>query len=181
MMNRFILILLLVIASGFMIEAGTETSMPLHTMVIVSAPALKAQPAPDPAGVLMESLSSSGKRDFQVQLGAFRSETNAQKYFSKMQSYFGRNVVMIEENGFYKVRLADSFEKNSRVLYYDPRSMISNSLEIPQEEIVLLTNYTIENKTEVQDITYVTEIRDSGTGIKEEMAVAGLSNLVQES
>lgn len=166
-MNRFVLILSLVIASGFLIEAGTETSMPLHTMVIVSAPVIKAQPAPDPAGILMESLSSSGERDFQVQLGAFRSETNAQRYLSKMQSYFGRNVIMIEENGFYKVRLADSSEKNSRVLYYDPRSMISNSPEVPQEEIVLLTTYTIENETEVQDITNMTEPAEDTSSFSE--------------
>ncbi|MDY0099679.1 MAG: HEAT repeat domain-containing protein [Bacteroidales bacterium] len=158
MMNRFLLILSLVIASGFMTEAGTETLMPLHTMVIISAPVLEVQPAPDPAGVLMESLSSTGERDFQVQLGAFQSETNALRYLSKMQSYFGGDVLMIEENGFYKVRLADSSERNSKVLYYDPESMISNSPEIPQEEMILLTNYTIENKTEIQDAIQVTEL-----------------------
>ena len=136
MMNRFILILLLVIASGLYDRSRNGNLHALHTMVIVSAPALKHNRSRSCR--CFNGISVIVGKGIFSAIGSLSVRNKCTEIFFEDAVIFGRNVE-IEENGFQGA-LADSFE-NSRVLYYDPRS-ISNSLEIPQEEIVLLTNYT---------------------------------------
>ena len=53
----------------------------------------------------LDNLISLSKDIYPIQIGAFRIKTNAEKMYEKISMVLGEDVIMIEEDGFYKVRV----------------------------------------------------------------------------
>jgi hypothetical protein len=53
----------------------------------------------------LDNLISLSKDIYPIQIGAFRLKTNAEKMFAKVARVLGKDVVLIEEDGFFKVRV----------------------------------------------------------------------------
>ena len=53
----------------------------------------------------LDNLISLSKDIYPIQIGAFRIKTNAEKMYEKISMVLGEDVIMIEEDGFFKVRV----------------------------------------------------------------------------
>ena len=53
----------------------------------------------------LDNLISLSKDIYPIQIGAFRIKTNAEKMLTKISRVLGEDVIMIEEEGFYKIRV----------------------------------------------------------------------------
>jgi hypothetical protein len=53
----------------------------------------------------LDNLISLSKDIYPIQIGAFRLKTNAEKMYAKVVAVLGNDVMMIEENGFFKIRV----------------------------------------------------------------------------
>jgi len=53
----------------------------------------------------LDNLISLSKDFYPIQIGAFRVKTYAEKMYEKISKVLGEDVVMIEEDGFYKIRV----------------------------------------------------------------------------
>ncbi len=160
---RIILILSFAIISGFITEAGAGASLPVYLPPVTNEVSGKdSNESADISGVIMEAFSSEAVKDFQVQLGAFKSESNANKYLYEMQSYFGSNVLMIEEGGYYKIRLTEASDSKGRILYYDPAAIIGNDVAEQEEPMAVLTTFQTEEYFQEDDsLVFSGEISDS--------------------
>lgn len=56
-------------------------------------------------GTRLDNLISLSRDIYPIQIGAFRIKTNAEIMLSKISHVLGEDVIMIEEEGFYKVRV----------------------------------------------------------------------------
>ena len=57
---------------------------------------------------IIKGFVASGMNDFPVQLGAFRRRINAQAFLNEVREYIDRNAIMVDEDGFFKVRISKS-------------------------------------------------------------------------
>ena len=73
---------------------------------------------PDPAMVMLKELISSSKNSYTIQLGAFRRWSNAEALYNRVQAFLGIDVKIIDEDGFYKVRINGLNEE--KFIYLDP-------------------------------------------------------------
>jgi len=53
----------------------------------------------------LDNLISLSKDIYPIQIGAFRIKTNAEKMYAKISMVLGKDVILIEEEGFYKIRV----------------------------------------------------------------------------
>ncbi len=53
----------------------------------------------------LDKLIRLSKDIYPIQIGAFRLKTNAERMFAKISRVLGEDVVLIEEDGFFKVRV----------------------------------------------------------------------------
>jgi len=53
----------------------------------------------------LDNLISLSKDIYPIQIGAFRIKTNAEKMYSQISMVLGKDVILIEEEGFYKIRV----------------------------------------------------------------------------
>lgn len=53
----------------------------------------------------LDNLISLSKDIYPIQIGAFRIKTNAEKMYEQISMVLGEDVIMIEEDGFFKVRV----------------------------------------------------------------------------
>jgi hypothetical protein len=58
-----------------------------------------------PDNVRIDDLNDLSKDVYPIQIGAFRVKTNAEKLYSKVSGILGKDVTMIEEDGFFKIRV----------------------------------------------------------------------------
>lgn len=58
-----------------------------------------------PDHVRIDDLNDLSKDVYPIQIGAFRVKTNAEKLYSKVSGILGKDVTMIEEDGFFKIRV----------------------------------------------------------------------------
>jgi hypothetical protein len=54
----------------------------------------------------LDNLISLSKDIYPIQIGAFRVKTNAEKMFAKVSRVLGKDVAIVEEDGFFKVRVS---------------------------------------------------------------------------
>lgn len=69
-----------------------------------------------PDNVRIDDLNELSKDVYPIQIGAFRVKTNAEKLYSKVSGILGKDVVMVEEDGFFKIRVT-KLDK-ARILNY---------------------------------------------------------------
>jgi hypothetical protein len=69
----------------------------------------------------IDNLISLSKDIYPIQIGAFRLKTNAERMFGKVARVLGGDVVMIEEDGFYKIRVT-RLNKTKIKSYLEPEN-----------------------------------------------------------
>lgn len=68
----------------------------------------------------IDDLNELANEIFPVQIGAFRVKTNAEKVFSRVKDVLGKDAVMIEEDGFFKIRVT-RLDKDRILDFHDSR------------------------------------------------------------
>ena len=75
----------------------------------------------------LDNLISLSKDIYPIQIGAFRLKTNAEKMFAKVARVLGNDVLMIEEEGFFKIRVTRLNKEKIRN-YLEPEIKINNTV-----------------------------------------------------
>jgi hypothetical protein len=70
----------------------------------------------------LDNLISLSKDIYPIQIGAFRLKTNAERMFAKVARVLGNDVTMMEENGFYKIRVT-RLNKSKIKSYLEPEKV----------------------------------------------------------
>lgn len=75
----------------------------------------------------LDNLISLSKDIYPIQIGAFRLKTNAEIMFTKVARVLGKDVIMIEEDGFFKIRVTKLNKEKIRN-YLEPEIKINNTV-----------------------------------------------------
>jgi HEAT repeat protein len=75
----------------------------------------------------LDNLISLSKDIFPIQIGAFRLKTNAEKMFVKVSRVLGTDVMMFEEDGFFKIRVTKLNKEKIRN-YLEPEIKINTAV-----------------------------------------------------
>ena len=97
---------------------------------------------PDGASIITSGLNSDRLNDiinlskdiYPIQIGAFRLKSNAEAMFGKVAMVLGDEVKMIEEDGFYKIRVS-RLDKSRIINYLEPEIKISNTVAELQDSL----------------------------------------------
>lgn len=97
---------------------------------------------PDGASIITSGLNSDRLNDiidlskdiYPIQIGAFRLKSNAEAMYDKVAMVLGDEVKMIEEDGFYKIRVS-RLDKSRITNYLEPEIKISNTVAEPQDSL----------------------------------------------
>jgi hypothetical protein len=103
----------------------------------------------------LDNLISLSRDIYPIQIGAFRLKTNAELMFSKVARVLGKDVIMIEEDGFFKIRVTKLNKEKIRN-YLEPEIKINNNIAEfrtpdPAED-------TITSNSTTTDTAIITEI-----------------------
>ena len=100
----------------------------------------------------LDNLISLSKDIYPIQIGAFRVKTNAEKMLTKISRVLGEDVILIEEEGFFKVRVTRL--NKAKITSYLEEGNTSNSRTEPNTQ--LPASDTIVNLTTPGDTNYIT-------------------------
>ena len=97
---------------------------------------------PDGASIITSGLNSDRLNDiidlskdiYPIQIGAFRLKSNAEVMYGKVAMVLGDEVKMIEEDGFYKIRVS-RLDKSRVINYLEPEIKISNTVAELQDSL----------------------------------------------
>jgi len=97
---------------------------------------------PDGASIITSGLNSDRLNDiidlskdiYPIQIGAFRLKSNAEAMYGKVAMVLGDEVKMIEEDGFYKIRVS-RLDKSRVINYLEPEIKISNTVAELQDSL----------------------------------------------
>ena len=97
---------------------------------------------PDGASIITSGLNSDRLNDiidlskdiYPIQIGAFRLKSNAEAMFGKVAMVLGDEVKMIEEDGFYKIRVS-RLDKSRIINYLEPEIKISSAVAELQDSL----------------------------------------------
>lgn len=153
-MRRYRLLHILILLSALMLYPFTSEAQPFNGRLADSesnikpgtdASEISPLSSPSPALSLFSFNSelskvslwgfvTSPKDNFPIQLGAFRLKSNADAFFEKVVELIDNDAVIIEENGFYKVRITDN--PDLKEINNIPAIKISGSNEIINQDTV---------------------------------------------
>jgi HEAT repeat protein len=100
----------------------------------------------------LDNLISLSKDIYPIQIGAFRLKTNAERMFKKVARVLGSDVMMMEEDGFYKIRVT-KLNKAKIKSYLEPENNINTST--PEIKAPVLSEDTITNITASADTNLI--------------------------
>jgi HEAT repeat protein len=101
----------------------------------------------------LDNLISLSKDIYPIQIGAFRIKTYAEKMYAKVTRVLGKDVIMIEEDGFFKIRVT-KLDKSKIKNYLEPEIKINNS--VAELKVPVLPEDTTVRIVE-PDFTLITE------------------------
>lgn len=102
----------------------------------------------------LDNLISLSKDIYPIQIGAFRLKTNAEIMFTKVARVLGKDVMMIEEDGFFKIRVTKLNKEKIRN-YLEPEIKINNT--VAGFRTPALAEGTINSNRASTDTAIVTE------------------------
>ncbi len=90
----------------------------------------------------LDNLISLSKDIYPIQIGAFRIKTNAEIMFAKVARVLGKDVMMIEEDGFFKIRVTRLNKEKIRN-YLEPEIKLNNTVTefrtpVPDEDTAII-------------------------------------------
>jgi HEAT repeat protein len=100
----------------------------------------------------LDNLISLSKDIYPIQIGAFRLKTNAERMFKKVARVLGSDVMMMEEDGFYKIRVT-KLNKAKIKSYLEPENNINTGT--PEIKAPVLSEDTITNITASADTNLI--------------------------
>jgi hypothetical protein len=100
----------------------------------------------------LDNLISLSKDIYPIQIGAFRLKTNAERMFSKVARVLGNDVMMIEEDGFYKIRVT-RLNKAKIKSYLEPENHVNKGTS--EIKAPVLNEDAIINVTSTADTNQV--------------------------
>jgi hypothetical protein len=158
MKSRFLTILLLLLFNLLQAFPVVNRSYVSEKPVPVFAPDGVTLITSEMNNSRLDNLISLSKDIYPIQVGAFRIKTNAEKMFAKIVRVLGEEVVMIEEDGFYKVRVT-RLNKAKIKSYLEPYKNTDSNAEY---RTPVLAEDTIVNITSSSDTNNVAgKIHDS--------------------
>jgi hypothetical protein len=92
----------------------------------------------------LDNLISLSKDIYPIQIGAFRLKTNAERFYAKFTRVLGNDVMMIEEDGFYKIRVT-RLNKAKIKSYLEPEKKVNKGMA--EIKAPILSEDTITNIT----------------------------------
>ncbi len=104
----------------------------------------------------LDNLISLSKDIYPIQIGAFRLKTNAEKMFAKVARVLGNDVLMIEEEGFFKIRVTRLNKEKIRN-YLEPEIKINNA--VAEFKAPSMTVDTIISISASTDSTLISETK----------------------
>jgi hypothetical protein len=115
----------------------------------------------------LDILISLSKDIYPIQIGAFRIKTNAEKMLTKISRVLGEDVIMIEEEGFYKVRVT-RLNKAKITSYLEEGNTINTRTELNTQ---LPAADTTANLITPGDTNYIAETFPDTISAPAEVAV----------
>lgn len=82
---------------------------------------------------IVDELSALPEKNYPVQMGAFKSRENAERFYEKIKGIDGEEIVITEEYGFFKVKIL----KLPPAGYKIPEPLTAAVKEVPLKEAVL--------------------------------------------
>ena len=120
----------------------------------------------------LDNLITLSRDIYPIQIGAFRVKTNAERMYMKVARVLGDDVVLIEEDGFFKIRVT-RLNKAKIKSYLEPDTIVKVKSEVPDTIIAADTTPAL---TPAPDTSLVSEKSIEGTDI--ELPAPDLSLLV---
>jgi len=120
----------------------------------------------------LDNLITLSKDIYPIQIGAFRLKTNAERMYIKVARVLGDDVVLLEEDGFFKIRVT-RLDKDKIKSYLEPETIKNTNSEVPDTIISADTTTAI---TPPSDTSLVLEKSVEGGNI--ELPAPDLSLLV---
>lgn len=102
----------------------------------------------------LDNLISLSKDIYPIQIGAFRLKTNAEKMFAKVSRVLGNDVMMFEEDGFFKIRVTKLNKEKIRH-YLEPEIKINTT--VAEFRTPAKTADTIVSNSALTDTTLISE------------------------
>ena len=102
----------------------------------------------------LDNLISLSKDIYPIQIGAFRLKTNAEKMFAKVARVLGNDVMMFEEDGFFKIRVTKLNKEKIRN-YLEPEIKINTT--VAEFRTPAKTADTIVINSALTDTTLISE------------------------
>ena len=102
----------------------------------------------------LDNLISLSKDIYPIQIGAFRLKTNAEKMFAKVSRVLGNDVMMFEEDGFFKIRVTKLNKEKIRN-YLEPEIKINTT--VAEFRTPAKTADTIVSNSALTDTTLISE------------------------
>jgi len=102
----------------------------------------------------IDNLISLSKDIYPIQIGAFRLKTNAEVMFAKVARVLGKDVIMIEEEGFFKIRVTKLNKEKIRN-YLEPDIKINNTVAGFRDQT--MTQDTVKRTIVSPDMTLISE------------------------
>jgi hypothetical protein len=102
----------------------------------------------------LDNLISLSKDIYPIQIGAFRLKTNAEKMFAKVARVLSNDVMMFEEDGFFKIRVTKLNKEKIRN-YLEPEIKINTT--VAEFRTPAKTADTIVSNSALTDTTLISE------------------------
>jgi hypothetical protein len=102
----------------------------------------------------LDNMISLSRDIYPIQIGAFRLKTNAARMFEKVARVLGNDVVMIEEDGFYKIRVT-RLNKSKIKNYLTPENNATTGTA--ESKAPAVNEDTINNITSSADTNFVAD------------------------
>lgn len=148
MKNRLLLILLLIYTT--VIQVNVSMCTPTY---ILPADTTRAEKS-----LILDSIITLSEENYPIQLGAFKMKSNAEELSRRIEVLLGESVEIINDNGYYKVRLIKK-DYSKQIFYLSPPSFSDTIYERKNE---LLRFDTIAGNDSISDTLQIrVDIPDS--------------------
>lgn len=102
----------------------------------------------------LDNLISLSRDIYPIQIGAFRLKTNAERMFKKVARVLGNDVMMMEEDGFYKIRVT-RLNKSKIINYLVPEN--NADIQTAESKAPVIFEDTINSITSSADTNLIAD------------------------
>ncbi len=123
----------------------------------------------------LDNLIRLSRDIYPIQIGAFRLKTNAERMFAKVFRVLGKDVVLIEEDGFFKVRVT-KLNKDKIKNYLEPENSRRQSNPESQAQAITTKKPTVDSLP--SDAIVISDTNTIADTISASQAIQGQETIV---